>query len=150
MARAIPCPCGDAICKNWLVDPPAYVQGVSFTKEQAEAVAALLNRESVSPYEKIAQIQKDLFEIRESMRDTVDDRTDSRFMRLCAELGTLAEDFQTIAILDDQFCPECSHVKMIHNEAGCTYCACRRAYDFFGERNDTASSILRNPISENE
>lgn len=41
--RAIPCSCGHRACKNWFVDPVAAVQCVSFTQEQAEAVAKLLN-----------------------------------------------------------------------------------------------------------
>jgi hypothetical protein len=41
--KAVPCPCGHRVCKNWFVDPVAAVQCVSFTKEQAEAVAQLLN-----------------------------------------------------------------------------------------------------------
>lgn len=40
--RAIPCPCGHRACSSWMVDPVAAVQGVRFTQEQAEAVAALL------------------------------------------------------------------------------------------------------------
>lgn len=41
--RAIPCACGDSICKDWHVSNVAEVQGVKFNKIQAEAVAALLN-----------------------------------------------------------------------------------------------------------
>lgn len=41
--KAIPCPCGHRTCKNWLVDPVAAVQSVSFTEAQAKAVATLLN-----------------------------------------------------------------------------------------------------------
>jgi hypothetical protein len=41
---AIPCPCGHSVCKNRFVDPVAAVQCVSFTKNQAEAVARLLNK----------------------------------------------------------------------------------------------------------
>lgn len=37
------CPCGHPVCKNWLVAPVANVQGVSFTRPQAEAVAYVLN-----------------------------------------------------------------------------------------------------------
>ncbi len=37
------CPCGAKICKQWHVWPVAAVMSVSFTKEQAEAVAKLLN-----------------------------------------------------------------------------------------------------------
>ena len=40
---AVPCPCGDSACRNWHVSPQADLQGVSFTKEEAEAVADLLN-----------------------------------------------------------------------------------------------------------
>lgn len=40
---AKPCPCGHPVCKNWFVEPVAAYQGVSFTEEQARAVAALLN-----------------------------------------------------------------------------------------------------------
>jgi len=43
MSRAVKCPCGSNSCRDWLIDPEAYVQGVSFTQEQAEAVAHLLN-----------------------------------------------------------------------------------------------------------
>lgn len=39
MFRVKPCPCG---CQDYHVHPVAAVQGVSFTKEQAEAVAKLL------------------------------------------------------------------------------------------------------------
>jgi hypothetical protein len=41
--RAIPCPCGHPACTSWMVEPVAAVQGVSFTREQAEAVARLLS-----------------------------------------------------------------------------------------------------------
>lgn len=41
--RAHPCPCGDAVCKNWLVAPGADLQGVSFTEAQAKAVVRLLD-----------------------------------------------------------------------------------------------------------
>lgn len=41
--RALPCPCGHRSCKNWFVDPVAAVQCVSFTKEQAYAVAEFMN-----------------------------------------------------------------------------------------------------------
>ena len=37
------CPCGDAICSAWHVSGVASVQGVKFTREQAEATAKLLN-----------------------------------------------------------------------------------------------------------
>lgn len=40
---ARPCPCGQAGCSSWHVSGVARVQGVSFTREQAEATAALLN-----------------------------------------------------------------------------------------------------------
>lgn len=38
-----PCPCGHRACKDWHVCPVADVQGVHFTRQQAEAVAKLLN-----------------------------------------------------------------------------------------------------------
>ncbi len=38
------CPCGHPSCKSWHVDPVAAVQSVSFTEEQARAVAELLNK----------------------------------------------------------------------------------------------------------
>ena len=38
------CPCGHRSCTNWLVEPVAAFQGVSFTYKQAEAVAELLNQ----------------------------------------------------------------------------------------------------------
>jgi len=41
---AVKCPCGHASCKSWFVDPAAAVQGVSFTEEEARAVAGFLNR----------------------------------------------------------------------------------------------------------
>jgi len=41
--RATQCPCGHASCHDWHVWPVAMLQGVHFTKEQAEAVAKLLN-----------------------------------------------------------------------------------------------------------
>lgn len=41
--RAEPCPCGHSTCKHWHVSPVAAFQGVGFTEEQAQAVAALLN-----------------------------------------------------------------------------------------------------------
>lgn len=44
MYRAILCPCKHPACNNWLVAPVADIQGVCFTKEQAEAVAKLLNK----------------------------------------------------------------------------------------------------------
>jgi hypothetical protein len=37
------CPCGHKVCKDWHVWPVAAIQGVSFTKAQATAVAELLN-----------------------------------------------------------------------------------------------------------
>lgn len=43
-AKAIPCPCKDDVCKNWLVEPQAAFQGVSFTLAEAKAVAITLNR----------------------------------------------------------------------------------------------------------
>jgi len=41
--QATPCQCGRRTCPDWHVAPVADLQGVSFTKEQAQAVAALLN-----------------------------------------------------------------------------------------------------------
>ncbi len=43
MSRALPCPCGDSICKNWHVSPEANVQGVRFTQSEAELVAEVMN-----------------------------------------------------------------------------------------------------------
>lgn len=66
--RAMKCPCGFASCNSWLVDPVAAVQCVSFTREQAETVAELLNRmeagdrnplkRSARPNEKAARLLK--------------------------------------------------------------------------------------------
>ena|SRR5215472_5463641 len=42
--RAIPCPCGHPACKSWMVDPVAAIQGVSFTQEEAEAIAEFMNK----------------------------------------------------------------------------------------------------------
>lgn len=42
--KAIPCPCGYQVCKFWMVSGVAAVQGVSFTKSQAELVAYVLNK----------------------------------------------------------------------------------------------------------
>ncbi len=41
--KAVPCMCGDKICKHWHVSAVADRQGVSFTQQEAEAVANLLN-----------------------------------------------------------------------------------------------------------
>ncbi len=43
--------------------------------------------------DRINEIQGDLFAIREELRDTLDTNTDGRFIRLCAEIGALAEEF---------------------------------------------------------
>jgi len=40
---AVKCPCGHPVCKSWLVDPVAAVQGVHFTEAQAKFVAAVMN-----------------------------------------------------------------------------------------------------------
>ena len=40
--RAVPCACGSSACQHWHVTNVAAVQGVRFTREQAEAVAGLL------------------------------------------------------------------------------------------------------------
>lgn len=40
---AKPCGCDHKSCKHWHVSNVADVQGVAFTKDQAEAVAMLLN-----------------------------------------------------------------------------------------------------------
>jgi hypothetical protein len=37
--RALPCPCGDAICADWVIDHPE----LRLAEPQARAVAALLN-----------------------------------------------------------------------------------------------------------
>ena len=59
------------------------------------AVGSLLVREVFmsEPYARIAKVQSDLFAIREDLRDMLDDAKDARFIRLCAELGALAEEF---------------------------------------------------------
>lgn len=44
MYRAIPCNCGYPKCSHWHVSGVADVHGVRFTKQQAEAVSALLNQ----------------------------------------------------------------------------------------------------------
>ena len=44
MSSAVKCPCGSRYCSNWLIQPEAYIQGVSFTERQARAVAETLNR----------------------------------------------------------------------------------------------------------
>jgi len=41
--EVISCPCGSPACSNWLITNVAMVQGVSFTREQAETVSLLLN-----------------------------------------------------------------------------------------------------------
>lgn len=41
--RAVPCGCRSPVCNHWHVSPVADVQCVSFTEEQARAVATLLN-----------------------------------------------------------------------------------------------------------
>ncbi len=41
--RAVRCPCGDPVCKDWHVSPVAQVQGVKFTEEQARSVVKLLS-----------------------------------------------------------------------------------------------------------
>lgn len=43
MFKAIPCGCGYRACPDWRVTDNAQLQGASFTKEQAELVAAALN-----------------------------------------------------------------------------------------------------------
>ena len=48
MAHAKQCQCGHPSCKHWHVHPQAAVQGVCFTKEEAEAIATLLNSGEVS------------------------------------------------------------------------------------------------------
>jgi hypothetical protein len=48
MYRAIRCSCRHKSCPDWHVSDVADVQGVHFTKEQAEAVAALLNGATAS------------------------------------------------------------------------------------------------------
>jgi len=40
---AVPCACGEPLCKSWHVWPVAAVECVNFTHVQAEAVAKLLN-----------------------------------------------------------------------------------------------------------
>ena len=42
MFKAEPCGCNHRSCRDWHVRGVAAVQGVKFTKEQAEAVAKLL------------------------------------------------------------------------------------------------------------
>jgi len=44
-------------------------------------------------YERISKVQSDLFAIREELRDTIGDAKDARFIRLCAEIGALADEF---------------------------------------------------------
>lgn len=41
---AVKCNCGWSTCKDWHVGGVAQKHGVCFTKEQAEAVAKLLNK----------------------------------------------------------------------------------------------------------
>ena len=41
--KSIRCNCGDDGCSDWHVTPGADVHGVSFTEEQAKAIASLLN-----------------------------------------------------------------------------------------------------------
>jgi len=54
--RAMPCPCGHKTCRAWMVNPVAAVQGVSFTRDQAEAVAAFLTaRENALPAEDVKE-----------------------------------------------------------------------------------------------
>jgi len=49
---ALPCNCGHRSCKSWHVSNVADVHGVSFTKEQAELVAAVLTVDAKSEYRK--------------------------------------------------------------------------------------------------
>lgn len=68
-----------------------------------------INAKPLTSHEMISKAQRTLFEARESVRDTIDDSTDSRFMRLCAEIGTLAEDFRPLVhdgTCQCQDCPE--------------------------------------------
>lgn len=46
--KAEPCPCGQPVCRNWLVWPVAALQGVNFTQSQAEAVTTLLNERAAT------------------------------------------------------------------------------------------------------
>lgn len=41
--KAVLCNCGHDACKDWHVSPSADVHGVSFTREEAVIVAAVLN-----------------------------------------------------------------------------------------------------------
>nr|QBM02678.1 hypothetical protein [uncultured archaeon] len=47
--QALRCNCGDTGCSDWHVSGVADVHGVSFTRAQAEAVAALLNEMESCP-----------------------------------------------------------------------------------------------------
>jgi len=49
---ALPCNCGHRSCKHWHVSTVADVHGVSFTKEQAELVSAVLIVADMPEYRK--------------------------------------------------------------------------------------------------
>lgn len=42
--KAEPCGCGHRLCQDWHVTPNAAVRGVTFSRIEAEAVAAILNQ----------------------------------------------------------------------------------------------------------
>lgn len=57
------------------------------------AVGFVEVEEELKTTERIAKVQSDLFQIREDLRDQLDDNKDARFVRLAAEIGALAEEF---------------------------------------------------------
>lgn len=56
MARAVKCSCGHKSCDAWHVSPHADLQGNRFTKEEAEAVANLLNQ--MTAVEEVPRLRK--------------------------------------------------------------------------------------------
>lgn len=68
------------------------------TTARSRALKLELSDESVatdsrSTFDRIRQVQADLFTIREDLRDTLGDAKDARFVRICAEIGALADEF---------------------------------------------------------
>lgn len=58
---------------------------------EAETIAGMVPIPPVT--DRISRVQSDLFAIREDLRDMLDDAKDARFVRLCAEIGALADEF---------------------------------------------------------
>lgn len=83
--RVIPCPCGYDVCNNWLIDPPAAIQGVGFGEEEARAIVEF----AANGFPKALSKKQVLYEITKWWDTSPEDLSDADIEQLAANIVAL-------------------------------------------------------------